>query len=144
MEKSRASEWEAIADLIGKIGEEADRLDWPDLADVVAEAYDVMEKETNPATILFTWQQFFFRLYYRVKRYTSPLEFNTVYETTRLENHEYKKYFQVNNYDCKMFLWARKKGFTDYLTNNFFLIPLDKLSDKEKASFEKKCENHYE
>lgn len=144
MAVSKAEDWKAIADLLGKIGDEAERLEWPELVSVASDAYDEMEGETNPAIILCVWQQFFFRLLYRVRRYSSPLEFNTVYETTRLENHEYKKYFQVNNYDCKMYLWARKKGFTDYLTNNFFLIPLDKLSDKEKASFEKKCENHYE
>lgn len=136
-------EWKSIVNLVGKIGEEADRLDWQELADMAVSALEEMEKEKDPAIILFVWQQFFFRLYYRVKKYSQKLEFNTVYETSRLENHQDRKFYQVNNYDYKMFVWAKKKGFMDYTTNNFLLVPMDKLSEKEKENFEKKCENHY-
>jgi len=143
MEERNASEWEAIADLVGKIGEEADRLNWPELINMVSDAYTEMEKETDSAIILFTWQQFFFRLLYRVKRMSSPIEFNTIYKTHRLEEHKNIPMYQINNYDYKMFLWARKKKFNDYTTNDYILVPIDDLSDKERESFEKKCEKTY-
>lgn len=143
MKRENGSEWESIASLVDKVGEEADRLDWPDLIDMISDAYDEMEKETNPAIILFTWQQFFFRLYYRVKAYKHPGRFNTIYETSRLENHENVRMYQIDNYDWKMFVWARKKKFNDYITNNYILVPKDKLTEKERESFEKKCEKTY-
>ncbi len=143
MEERNASEWEAIADLVGKIGEEADRLNWPELINMVSDAYTEMEKETDSAIILFTWQQFFFRLLYRVKRMSSTIEFNTIYKTHRLEEHKNIPMYQINNYDYKMFLWARKKKFNDYTTNDYILVPIEDLSDKERESFEKKCEKTY-
>lgn len=143
MKERKESDWKPIISLIEKLSEEADRLDWPELIDMVSSSYDEMEKEKDPATILFTWQQFFFRLLYRVRRFSSPLEFNLIYKTNRLENHDNVEMYQITNYDCKMFLWSRKKGFNEYITNDYILVPIDKLTEKEKESFEKKCKNSY-
>ncbi len=136
-------EWEALADIARKISDEADRLDWAELMNEVSDAYEESVKEDDPAIKLFVWQQFLFRLLYRVRKFDRPYEFNRVSKTSRLEKHKTVDMFMIENYDHKMYLWAKKKGYTKYLTNNFFLVPVEKLTDKERESFDKKCENSF-
>lgn len=139
-----ATDWSSIADIVSKICEIADKLGWEELADMVISAYDDMAEEKDQSAILFTWYYYFMRLYYRVRRMTEPRAFNIVYNDSRLEDHSYIEMYRVVNYDFKMFQWARKKGFTQYMNNDWFLVPKDSLTDKEKENFEKKVEKDTE
>ena len=127
---SNNAEWGCIARLVEKIGNEEDRIGWPKLIDMVAEAYTEAEKETDPLVLFFTWHQFFFRLYYRVRNMKEPADFDQVYED--------RDGYRIINYSYKMFIFARKRGATENITNGYLVIPENKLSQSEKKKFDKK------
>lgn len=133
-------EFGCIAKLIDRISVIVDKLEWEELADMVADAFVLAEKEQEPFKMFVDWYQFFFRLYYRVKTYKGPAPFNRIFRDQRVVGHDEIQMYRVQNYDYKMFAWARKKGFTEFLTNDWFLVPVDKLTVAEKANFEKKVE----
>ena len=70
-----------------------------------------------------------------------PEPFNQISLTTRLENHNDREFYMIKNYDYKMFKWAMQKKFAEYMTNSWFLVPMDQLSASEKHNFEKHLEN---
>ena len=141
MGEKNGTDWNSIANAVDKIGDEADRLDWPELIEMTAEAYTEASAEPDQAVKLFDWCQFFFRLLHRVKDMTNPEPFNRVTKTQRLIDHDWRPMYMVDNYDYKMFLWAKKNGHRDYITNKWFLVREDELSGKMRESFEKKCKN---
>ena len=132
-------EWGAISDIMAKISDESDRLGDVDLLETCISAVDECEKEKSAEERFFGLYRFLFRFYYRVRKMeTSPKEFNIVYEDRRLVGHEYIDMYRVVNYDWKMYKWARKRGLSDTMTNEWLLVPVDKLTEKEKENFEKK------
>lgn len=133
--------WGCIAKKVEQIGEIADEMNWPELTKVVTDAFTIAEEETDPMKLFFDVYQFMFRLYYRVKDMKEPQPFNEVYEATRLIEHDNKQCYQVSDYDYKMYVWAKKKGLGDTITNNYFYIPIENLTEQERASFRKKCKN---
>lgn len=134
-------QWGCIARLIDRITDLMDGDEWNDYVNMIAEAYTEAEKETDPVKLFFDWYQFFFRFYYRVKSQKEPLKLNEIYNDSRLENHDNREMFRIANYDYKSFLWAKSKGFSDYITNGYLLIPKDVLSPAELKSFDKKVLN---
>lgn len=141
--KDTGTDWKSISNTVEKIGDEAERIGWDELNDMVADAYTQASAEPSAANKLFDWYQFFYRLYHRVKDMDSPEPFNRVTKTQRLIDHDWRPMYMVDNYDYKTFIWARKNGHTDYITNKWLLVREDELTDKMKASFEKKCENTF-
>lgn len=132
--------WGSISNKMDKIGDEADRIGWDAVIDMVAEAYDDGSR-MDPLQLFLILYQFMFRLYYRLRAMDKPMPFNEVSKTTRLENHEDREFYMVMNFDYKMFKWALAKKFTYYMTNQWFLIPIDELSASEKHNFEKRLKN---
>lgn len=137
--ENREHLWGSISTKMDKIGEEADRIGWDAVIDMIADAFDD-GNNMEPMELFLTLYQFSFRLYYRLKAMDKPEPFNQISMTTRLEGHEDKEFFMVKNFDYKMFKWAVAKKFTYYMTNQWFLIPIDKLSPSEKHNFEKRLE----
>ena len=137
IKETREHLWGSISNKIDKIETEADRLNWGAIIDMVADAF---QDGTNMESLdLFVaLYQFTFRLLYRLKSMDQPEPFNQISKTTRLENHQDTTYYQVKNYDYKMFKWALKRGYVQYLTNNWFLVPEASLSPSEKRKFENK------
>lgn len=131
--------WGCISDRIDKICKESERLNWDEIEDMISEALEVEDGAVS-SDLFFRLYQFLFRLHYRLKSMTSPEPFNKIYTTTRLENHQYATFYQINNYDYKMFRWARSKGFNDYTTNFYLLIPKDSLTEQEQQQFEQKLD----
>lgn len=136
MEEEKPDLLASISRIVDKIGDEEDRIGWPELANMVAEAYSAAEKETDVKK-LFSWEAFFFRLYHRVKTLDYPTGFNFIDKITQRECGKLTEYYKVRHYDHKMFLWCRNKGFFDQITDDWILIPVDKLTDTEKARFDK-------
>ena len=128
--------WGVIARLIDKIGDELDRLNWDPAINMIADAFDEASKEEDSTKIFFLWYQFFWRFYYRVKNFQKPVPFNTVSKTTRIESHDDEPFFQISNYDYKMYLWCKTKGCIDSVTNNYFLVKEKDLSPAERKRFE--------
>lgn len=130
--------WECIMKKVEQIGEIADEMNWPELAKMVADAYVEAEKETDPIKLFFDVYQFMFRLYYRVKDMKEPQPFNEIYNDYRLIDHENSPMFRIVNYDYKSYLWAKRKGFSEYVTNGYFLVRKSDLSPEELKMLEKK------
>lgn len=130
--------WGSITNKIDKIEAEADRLEWDAIIDMVADILATINtKNIDPLELFTNLYQFTFRLYYRLKAYSSPAPFNQVSKTTRREGLEDIPFYQIKNYDYKMFLWAKQRGYTEYLANDWFLIPESDLSASEKRKFDK-------
>ena len=139
IKETREHLWGSISNKMDKIGDEADRLGWDAVIDMVADAFGD-GSNMEPMELFIILYQFMFRLYYRLKAMDKPEPFNQVSTTTRMENHEDREFFMVRNFDYKMFKWALAKKFTYYMTNQWFLIPVDELSASEKHNFEKRLE----
>ena len=84
--------------------------------------------------------QLMFRLLYRLKAMEKPEPFNQISTTTRFVDHEDKEFYMIKNFDYRMFKWAIRKNFAYYMTNSWFLVPIDELSASEKHNFEKRME----
>ena len=132
-------EWGVIANLAMRIGDLENDMPWPKLIDMISDAYDEAEKEKDPVRLFFDWHQFFWRLYYRVKNMDKPKPFNIITKEERGGD----EYFRIENFDYRMFIWARRKGFTDEMDNDRFYVLRDKLSPGELKSFERKIKNNH-
>lgn len=130
--------WGSVTRLMDKIGDEEDRLHWPELIDVVVDTYSEEGNNKDGMDIFFSLYQFLMRVYYRIKAMDEPEPFNIVSKTTRIENHEKISMYMVRNYDYKMFKWAKNKGFIQYMTNGWFLVRVQDLSPSERKGFEDK------
>lgn len=137
IKETREHLWGSISNKIEKIEEEADRIGWNAIVDIVASTFDDAN-EMEPLELFLYLYQFMFRLLYRLKAMDKPEPFNQISKTTRLENHNDREFYMVKNYDYKMFKWAIRKNFAYYMTNSWFLIPIDELSASEKHNFEKR------
>lgn len=137
IKETREHLWGSVSNKIDNIETEADRLNWDAIIDMVADAFQD-GSNMEPLDLFLTLYQFTFRLLYRMKSMDQPGPFNQISKTTRLENHQDATYYQVKNYDYKMFKWALKRGYTQYLTNDWFLIPETSLPQSEKRKFENK------
>lgn len=135
---SRELLWGSVTRLMDKIGDEEDRLQWPELIDMVVDTYSEEGNNKDGMDIFFNLYQFLMRVYYRIKAMDKPEPFNEVSKTTRVENHEEVPMFMVKNYDYKMFKWAKSKGFNEYMTNGWFLVRVQDLSPSERKGFESK------
>ena len=135
---SRELLWGSVTRLMDKISDEEDRLQWPELIDMIVDTYSEESTNKDGMDIFFSLYQFLMRVYYRIKTMDKPEPFNEVSKTTRLENHEEVPMFMVKNYDYKMFKWAKNKGFTEYMTTDWFLVRVRDLSPSERKGFENK------
>ena len=136
IKETREHLWGSITNKMDKIETESDRLKWDAVIDIIVDAFQD-GATLDPLDLFLVLYQFTFRLYYRLKSMDNPEPFNQVSKTTRLENHKDIPYYQVKNYDYKMFKWALKRNYIQYLTNNWFLIPETDLLPSEKRKFEK-------
>jgi hypothetical protein len=129
-------EWGCITNLMDKISDIEDKIEggWPELIDMVADAVDE-DSKANPTDLFFDLYQFLFRLYYRLKTNPEVREFNQV---TRV-NKATKEVYRVTNYNYQNFKWAKNNGFADKISNDFIDIDPDKLDDKTKRAFERRC-----
>lgn len=129
-------EWGCITNLMDKISDIEDKIDggWPELIEMVADAIDE-DSRANPTDLFFDLYQFLFRLYYRLKTNPVVREFNQVSKVNILE----KEVYRVTNYNYQNFKWAKKNGFADTITNDFIDIDPNKLDNKTKEAFEKRC-----
>ena len=128
------AQWGCIAQLIEKLDNEAERIGWDALTNITVGAFNEAEKETDAYKLFFDWHQFFFRLLHRVRKMKEPAEFNAIDYDGKDE-----KYW-IKNYDYKMFIWARKHGFTDEIDNMIIKVPKEKLTPAEIKGFDKKLD----
>lgn len=141
MDDDNQIQWSYISKLLDKIDEQAERLHWDGLIDNAAEVFDSANRETDAAKVFFEPYQYLFRLYYRVKHFDKPREWNEIYKATHTISHEEKPFFRIINYTYSTFLWARRNGFVDFLDNNVIDIPEDKLSPSQVKQFNSKVKN---
>ena len=129
-------EWGCITNLMDKISDIEDKIDggWPELVEMVADAIDE-DSRANPTDLFFDLYQFLFRLYYRLKANPVVREFNQV---SKFKSST-KEVYRVTNYNYQNFKWAKKNGFAATITNDFIDIDPEKLDDKTKRAFERRC-----
>ena len=131
-------EWGCVTNLMDKISNIEDKIEggWPELIDMVADAVtEEGENKTDPAEMFFGLYQFLFRLYHRLKVNSVVREFNTVYKFTARG----KEVYRVTNYNYQIFKFARKVGAGSSITNDFIDFEADKLTTKQRASFDSRC-----
>lgn len=141
MDDDHQIQWSFISKLLDKLEDQADRIGWDGLIDEATKVFDMANKETDTAKVFFEPYQYLFRLYYRVKKMDSPAPFNETYKVSHLINHKDEPFIRLKNYDYKSFLWARKNGFVDYLSNDIIDIPMSELSQAQIRAFEKHLKN---
>lgn len=129
-------EWGCITNLMDKISDIEDKIDggWQELVEMVADAIDE-DAKANPTDLFFDLYQFLFRLYYRLKTNPEVREFNQVTKVNKAT----KEVYRVTNYNYQNFKWAKNNGFADKISNDFIDIDPDKLDDKTKRAFERRC-----
>lgn len=133
--------WDALTKLLGKIETESERLDWPEVLDLAVDVFSEYGQGKTHEEIFLECQQFLFRLYHRLTRFTEKRPMNTVYKTRKLINHEYVPYFRVVNYDFKTFIWVKKKGYDVYTDNNMVEFPESCLSESQREHFSSMVQN---
>lgn len=132
-------EWGCITNLMDKIGDMEDKIEdgWPELIDMVVDAVsEEGENKADPATLFFNLYQYLFRLYYRLKANSTKRPFNIIKKTETGG----EEAFLIQNFDYTMFKWLRGNGFGDRISNDYVIIPKDKLSDKQRRAFERKAQ----
>lgn len=137
------SKWESLMFLVGKIDDQATRLsEWDKLRDLSLEVLDYVEECKNNEQVLLEPYQYLYRLYLRVSHYKEQCEFDQVREQTGYEKKNVPyNFFTIHNYSFKTFLWARKNGLADEMTNGDLNIPVSKLDNKTALHFHNKAIN---
>ena len=107
-----------------------------DIINMLSDSFDLMESEKEASKIFFNVYQYAWRVYFRMKSLNKDMPINRV----TLENRDHEEVYVVSNYDYKMFLWAKSKGYTKTLTNNEFIVEPESLTPAEKRRFEKQAE----
>lgn len=131
-------EWGCITNLISKISDIEDEINggWPELADMMADAVSEEEEGNADASALFfNLYQFLFRLYYRLKANPAKRPFNIISKTESAG----EEVFLLQNYDYATFKWLKKIGVGSSISNDCAVVPIGKLSDKQRRAFERKA-----
>lgn len=131
-EADRLAGWGTAAALLNKAADVAFDMGRDDIVNMISDSYDLME-QAKGAEIFFNVFQFAWRIYYRMRSLDKDIPINRVTEETR--NHE--TVYVVTNYDYKMFLWAKSKGYGGTLTNMEFTVSLSSLTPAEALRFKK-------
>lgn len=121
--------WGTITNLLASSADVCDNANRGDMVDMLADSFDLMEKEEDEVRRFFDCYQFAFRMYFRVKKMDMTIPLNKVTKDDDT--------YTVQNYDYKMFLWARRRGLTDQLDNYNIVVEASKLTPAEKLRFEK-------
>lgn len=128
--------WGTTSSLLSKAADLAETMGRDDIVNMLSEAFDLMEKINDPAKVFFDAYQFAFRMYFRMKTLSEKMPINRV----TLEHRGNDDVFVVTNYDYKMFLWAKSKGYGNTLTNLEFTVSPESLTPAEARRFERKLE----
>ena len=126
--------WGAIATLMGKAAENAEKHGREDVVDMLSNTFDLMERIKKPYELFFDAFQFAWRMYYRTKN-IGDIPINRV----TLEKRNNEDVYVVTNYDYKMFLWAKSKGFGATISNTEFTATISSLTPAERSRFEKQA-----
>lgn len=127
--------WGTASALMNKAAELAEKMERDDIINMLSDSYDIME-QAKGNEIFFNVFQFAWRMYFRMKFLDKNMPINRV----TLENRNHEEVYVVSNYDYKMFLWAKSKGYGGTLTNNEFVVKPDSLTPAEARRFEKQVQ----
>lgn len=132
-------EWGCITNLMDKITTIEDKIEggWPELIDMVADAMAEEGELKDPVSAFFNLYGFLFHLLYRLKVNSTPRPFNK-YEHLGWGTME-EDVFVISDYNYDTFKWALKSGFNDRIDNDRIIIPVDKLTTKQRAAFDRRC-----
>lgn len=133
--------WDNIMDLAEKVSNDSERLNWNELAEMVADALDSEDKNQNNESLFFGLYQFLFRLHLRVQRMNEAQPFNKIYTETKWLKHEPVPFIRIVNYDYKTYKWAREHKQENYLDNIMIEMPESLFSEKQLASLKAKALN---
>ena len=128
--------WGTASALLAKASDLAEAMGRDDIINMLSDSFDLMESEKEASKIFFNVYQYAWRVYFRMKFLAKDMPINRV----TLENRNHEDVYVVSNYDYKMFLWAKSKGYTKTLTNNEFVVEPESLTPAEKRRFEKQAE----
>lgn len=142
-------EWGAVLNLATRIADIEDRIGpWDDLTNMVARLLD-NHRTSSPQALAQEVYPFLFRLYFRLKPFTSPIPFNQVFKEERLvpasPNSQYKDAvpgYRISNYDFATFRWAIALKQDDYIDNNSLWIPASALTSAQAKRLEKKTKEN--
>lgn len=131
-----ALEWGCLTNLMDKISNVEDTIEggWPELIDMVADAVTEEAGNKDPSSAFFMLYQFLWRLYYRIKVNPVKDKFNKYSKV--------KDSYWIGNYDYAVLKWAVKSGFTAEIDNLTIKIPEEKLTDKQRQAFNRRCDKH--
>ena len=138
-------EWGCITNLMDKISDIEDKIEdgWPELIDMVVDAVsEEGENKREPEALFFDLYQYLFRLYYRLKANSEKRPFNVVKRhgvACADGNAYYDPEFYIYNYDYTTFKWLKAIGCGDRISNDYAVVPEDKLTDKQRRAFERKA-----
>ena len=128
--------WGTASALLAKAGDLAEAMGRDDIINMISDSMDLMEQETDASKIFFNVYQFAWRMYFRMKMLDKNMPLNRV----TLENRNHEEVYVVTNYDYKMFIWAKSKGYGNTLTNTEFTVSPSTLTPAEARRFEKQAE----
>lgn len=128
--------WGTVSSLLSKAADTAEEMGRDDIVNMLSEALSQMDTIREPSRIFFDAYQFAFRVYFRMKTLAKDMPINRVTQ----EHRGAEDVYVVTNYDYKMFLWAKSKGYTGTLTNNEFTVSPSSLTPAELRRFEKQAE----
>lgn len=140
-------EWGAVLNLATRIADIEDKIGpWDDLTNMVSSLLDGSRNST-PQALAQDVYPFLFRLYFRLKAFSSPTPFNKVVSTTRdvplpdkSQYREQQDGYLIVNYDYKTYLWAKNLGLADYISNNGLWVPKSSLTPAQIKHFDKEAD----
>lgn len=127
--------WGTASALLDKAGELAEKKGRDDIINMISDSMDLME-QAKGSEIFFNVFQFAWRMYFRMKMLDKDMPINMV----RLEKRNHEDVYVVYNYDYKMFLWGKSKGYSSSLTNMEFTVSPSTLTPAEARRFEKQVQ----
>lgn len=128
--------WGTASTLLAKASDLAEQMGRDDIFNMLSDSFDLMENAKGDE-IFFNVFQFCYRIYYRMK---SMVDKDMPINRVTLEHRGNDDVYVVSNYDYKMFLWAKSKGFGDTINNLQFVVSPSSLTPAELHRFEKQAE----
>lgn len=128
--------WGTASALLAKAGDLAEAMGRDDIINMLSDSFDLMESEKEASKIFFNVYQFAWRMYYRMKNLNKDMPLNRV----TLETRDHEEVYVVTNYDYKMFIWAKSKGYTKTLSNTEFTVSPSTLTPAEARRFARQAE----